>query len=110
MTKSNDQISIKSNVDKFDEILRGLGERSATYGHPLNSFRRIDQIKDAVRECPDAALRHALEMIGVKMSRLVVTPDHFDSWVDIAGYARAAVMILDAYFEYASNSKKGEPK
>ena len=94
----------QSNVDKFDEILRGLGERSATYGHPLDSFRRVAQIKQAVSACPDAALRHALEMIGVKMSRLVTTPNHFDSWVDIAGYARAAVMILDAY------PKKGRPK
>jgi hypothetical protein len=26
-------------------------------------------------------------MIAVKMSRLIKTPEHEDSWVDIAGYA-----------------------
>jgi hypothetical protein len=34
-------------------------------------------------------------MIADKMARLCHSPTHFDSWLDIAGYARTAVMMLD---------------
>jgi hypothetical protein len=34
-------------------------------------------------------------MIGVKMARLCTTPDHLDSLIDIAGYARTIAMIHD---------------
>lgn len=33
-------------------------------------------------------------MICVKIARLIQSPDHLDSWVDIAGYARVAVMAM----------------
>jgi hypothetical protein len=48
-----------------------------------------------IASCPDEPLGQALAMIGVKMARLAHNPDHLDSWIDIAGYARCAVMILD---------------
>lgn len=34
-------------------------------------------------------------MICVKLARLIHSPDHVDSLVDIAGYARCACMIID---------------
>jgi hypothetical protein len=71
------------------------GDRLKFYGHPLDDFNRAALIKLAVRECPNVAIKHALEMIGVKMARLVQTPNHVDSVIDIAGYARTIVMILD---------------
>ena len=37
----------------------------------------------------DADMREALELIAMKMSRIVHgNPNHLDSWDDIAGYAR----------------------
>jgi len=84
-------------TDKFDEQLTGLvnKERQAAYGHPLYHFQRTANMKKELRHCEDAELRHVLEMIADKMARLCETPDHFDSWIDIAGYARTAMMVMD---------------
>jgi hypothetical protein len=48
-----------------------------------------------VDECADAELREILGMIVTKVVRLVQTPTHLDSWIDIAGYSRCGVMLLD---------------
>jgi transposase-like protein len=69
--------------------------RGEVYDHPLDNFTAINKIKEAVSDCPHPQIRHALEMIGVKMARLCNTPDHLDSILDIAGYAKTIVMILD---------------
>lgn len=84
-------------TEAFDNKIRGLvnEERQADYGHPLDHFVIASRIKTALQTCPDPALRHALEVIADKMARLCHNPEHFDSWIDIAGYARTAVMIMD---------------
>ena len=75
-------------TDTFDKKLSGLinHDRMTDYGHPLDHFKISAQIKTAIFSCPDAELRHALEMIADKMARLCHSPTHFDSWLDIAGY------------------------
>lgn len=70
-------------------------ERGSAYGHPKDDFSRAARIKAVVAECADPLARHALEMIATKMARLIHTPDHTDSWVDIAGYARTGIMATD---------------
>lgn len=70
-------------------------QRGAVYGHPLDDFNRAHRLKTVLSEMPDAELRHALEMVAVKMARLINTPDHLDSWDDIAGYARCGRMIIE---------------
>lgn len=70
-------------------------ERGAVYGHPAIDFDRAARLKAVVAEVPDARLRHALEMICVKMARLIQTPTHLDSWDDIAGYARCGRMVVE---------------
>ena len=90
----------------FDAALQQVTqERGKDYGHPLDDFRRVSLIKWAVSECRDDEVRHALEMIGVKMARLVETPDHLDSVIDIAGYARTIAMIHD---ERADRPEQGD--
>ena len=80
----------------FDDAIRTVTQdRGIEYGHPRSDFLRAQLIKQAVRDCPNPAVRHALEMIGVKMARLVFNPNHLDSVIDIAGYARTIAMILD---------------
>jgi hypothetical protein len=49
-----------------------------------------------VQECPDPQIREVLGMIMTKVARLVQTPEHLDSWIDVAGYARTAAMLLDS--------------
>tara|TARA_R110000803_G_scaffold184221_1_gene246572 strand:- start:233 stop:526 length:294 start_codon:yes stop_codon:yes gene_type:complete len=83
-------------TDEFDFFIKEITQkRGAIYGHPLDDFAIAQMIKDAVCSCPNTEVRHALEMIGVKMARLCTTPSHTDSVIDIAGYARTIVLILD---------------
>jgi hypothetical protein len=81
---------------EFDEAVASVTQRrGASYGHPADDFARVAKIAEVVRECDDPLIQHVLYMIAVKMCRIVETPDHLDSWIDIAGYARTAAMVMD---------------
>lgn len=81
---------------QFDAAIQTITQqRGGVYGHPADDFRRATALKAVVAECPNPLVRHALEMICVKMARLINAPDHLDSFIDIAGYARTGVMCLD---------------
>lgn len=83
--------------EQFDKEIADLtNRRGSVYGHPSTDFGRVARIKAALADCSDPRVRHVLEMIAVKMSRLVESPQHLDSWVDIAGYARTGTMLMDA--------------
>jgi hypothetical protein len=62
------------------------GERRTSYGGARENHERIAQIWSAVLRTPVTPEQVVLCMIGVKMARICTTPDHRDSWVDIAGY------------------------
>jgi hypothetical protein len=80
----------------FDRQIRLVTrDRGKVYGNPLDHFATIDTMKKAMSSCPHNGVRHALEMMACKMARLCETPDHFDSALDIAGYARVICMIND---------------
>jgi len=85
-------------TDQFDAALATITqERGAVYGHPHKTFDQIAVLQIMVVECPDARVRHALEMICVKLVRLCQdpTPANLDNVIDIAGYARTITMIWD---------------
>lgn len=85
---------------EFDAAIQRVTEqRGAVYGHPAVDFDRAARLKAVVQECSDPLIRHALEMICVKVARLIQTPSHLDSLIDIAGYARTASMVLDVQKE-----------
>jgi hypothetical protein len=86
-----------SATEQFDTALAGLvnRERGSVYGHPLDNFRRIAALQATTAECRDPEIRVALDNICVKLARLIETPSHIDSAIDVAGYARTIVMILD---------------
>ncbi len=84
----------KTILDEAGELVDG--PREAEYGHPADDFARVADAADALHLYPtDGPLSHALYMILVKIQRLVKTPDHHDSIVDIAGYARTYEKILE---------------
>lgn len=81
------------------------GERRQAYGHPLDDYsctadlftallHRAGKLKEHEKIEPALA---ALLMIAVKMSRLSGQPDHRDSIIDIAGYARCIELIHEEY-------------
>lgn len=76
------------------------GDRADTYGPPEQSFGRIADLLNAMgwrvyKESPDTsgivtrldAVDVALGLMQLKVSRIISSPDHEDSWVDAAGYA-----------------------
>ncbi len=66
-----------------------MEDRNSTYGSPSQDFTRSAEIASIILEHKITAGQIAKIMIAVKLSRLTHTPDHFDSWADIAGYAAA---------------------
>jgi hypothetical protein len=80
------------------------GDRAKVYGPPAHNFARIAALHTAylgllpaghVITTQDVAIMQIL----TKIARLIHTPDHRDSWVDIAGYAAAG---YDAVREVAA--------
>jgi len=72
------------------------GDRGEAYGHPADDFQKVVGAANALGVNPlSGPLHHSLYMVLVKISRLVQTPTHHDSIVDIAGYARTYEMVLE---------------
>jgi len=83
------------------DINKTLQEREKTYG----SFESFSEISQALKNTLRASDGHAnltnaqvesLDMIMHKAARILNgSPDHIDSWHDIAGYAQLVVDILE---------------
>lgn len=69
------------------------GEREDTYGGPEDNFTRIAALWTTLFGREFTASDVALAMAAVKMARLVVSPNHLDSYIDIAGYAACGYEI-----------------
>lgn len=70
-------------------------DRQDVYGHPYDDFRRVSELTSPIAQSTiDPRLKHALYMIQVKVARLLNSPYHHDSIVDIAGYANTYDMIV----------------
>lgn len=71
-------------------------DRQDVYNHPADNFQLIaDLTAPILKSNIDPRLRHSLYMVQVKVARLLNTPDHVDSIVDLAGYAQTYHMILE---------------
>jgi len=91
-------MSVRRATKKFDiAIQRVMQDRGKVYGNPADTFRQIQIMETMVSGCSDSAIKHALEMICVKLMRVAETPtvDNLDSVIDIAGYARCIAHIME---------------
>lgn len=77
------------------------GSRQSTYGHPAANFERTSLLWSAFLEArPIGAAGEivvadvASMMVLFKLARLLESPLHRDSWVDIAGYAAAGARAV----------------
>lgn len=89
-----------------DEVLQ---ERGSIYG----DFTRGSELEAAMMNiiCANHEIQTGKPMSAInkiffskiimKLSRLSVTPDHVDSWTDIAGYAR----LVEQHYEGNKNGK-----
>lgn len=66
------------------------GDREVDYGDASKNFARIARMWEVIFGHQVTLEQVHLAMIAVKMSRLVNSPGHQDSWIDIAGYAALA--------------------
>lgn len=77
------------------------GPRQAIYGHPSDDFQRTARLWTAYLgpRCPQGVTSADVPMLMMllKMARLMESPEHRDSCVDLAGYAAtyARVMRID---------------
>jgi hypothetical protein len=81
----------------LDEAKAVIDARGDHYGPPIENWTRIaslwnayleHKLKDGEKITP---LDHGLMMDLVKTARLIETPNHWDSYLDKAGYAAASV-------------------
>ena len=67
--------------------------REGAYGSPQENFERIAAIWNVIlagklgKEHEISAADVGMMMMGLKLARLIETPDHRDSAIDAAGYA-----------------------
>ena len=72
-------------------------ERMEDYGRPTTNYKRIASLWNAYFQASERKEFNendiVIAMILTKIARLIETPDHYDSWKDIAGYAAVAWSI-----------------
>ncbi len=84
---------------KADVVLAAASQiikkRGKDYGSAYENHERIAVIWTAILGYEVTASQVALCMAGVKMARLVQSPDNEDSWIDLAGYAALGSECVD---------------
>jgi hypothetical protein len=66
------------------------GDRNKNYGKPLTNHQRIAGLWSIFLETEVTPAQVAICMGLVKVARLIESPDHLDSFVDLAAYASIA--------------------
>lgn len=69
------------------DAMNAVSERGSSYGTVEENFDRIARLWTVLLGKDVTPGEVALCLAGLKMARLIQTPDHRDSWVDLAGYA-----------------------
>ena len=72
-------------LDKAKTLISG--ERAKDYGDAYLNHKRIAELWIPILDKDITVEQVYACMIAVKLSRLIETPDHEDSWIDICGYA-----------------------
>ena len=92
-------------AELLERALAAVNKRPKAYGPPEQNFERIarlwtDHLLNRYRETVVLDLVDvACMMILMKVARIEETPDHVDSWTDIAGYAACGAEVRGATIE-----------
>ena len=94
--------------DLLKAALDAVTVRGSAYGDAYTNHKRIADIWSVILEIKVRPDQVAPMMIGVKLARLVETPDHQDSYIDIAGYAATGSQVKDdekLTYNYLTNNE-----
>lgn len=83
-----------------------LKDRNATHGDPEDNFGRIAELWSAYKRVQFNATDVAAMMALMKVARIAQSPEHRDSWIDLAGYAACGAGI--ALQKHADEDQKAE--
>jgi predicted glycosyltransferase involved in capsule biosynthesis len=81
--------------DLLMSAIRVTNNRSGDYGDVYTNHERIAVLWTVIFGREVKAHQVAMAMAAVKLARLVETPDHQDSWIDLAGYAAIGSECID---------------
>ena len=84
----------------LQEALDTVEERQEVYGHPIIMAERVSSMffeMTGIDLSPGQCIQF---MMAMKLARLVETPDHRDSWLDLAGYVEVLDRLDDADTEF----------
>lgn len=70
----------------LSDAVNAVSERGSSYGTVEDNFNRIAGLWSIILNKKVTPAEVALCLTGLKMARLIQTPGHYDSWVDICGY------------------------
>jgi hypothetical protein len=75
--------------DKLLDTAKGLvnGSRAKDYGDAYENHERVAKLWSVILDKEVSVSQVYQCLTALKLARLIVTPTHEDSWVDIAGYA-----------------------
>jgi len=90
----------------LDACKVALNSRGQHYGKVLENHNRIAKIWSLIIGSEITEEQVALMMVGLKVARLIETPDHQDSILDIAGYAA----VMSECIEEKKSQIKTEPQ
>ena len=82
--KREERMKRKEILNKAESLVNG--PRAKQYGDAHENHARIAQMWSVLLDKPVTIQQVYQCMVAVKLARLIVTPDHEDSWVDICGY------------------------
>lgn len=77
----------------LEEALAAVSQRGQAYGAVLENFTDIAAIWTAILKLKVTPQQVAPCLVGLKIARLMHSPTHHDSCVDIAGYGACAAEI-----------------
>jgi hypothetical protein len=89
--------------EALDHVKGILNNRGEDYGDAFLNFERIAVMWSVLQNRPVSVLDVAQHFIAAKQARLVESPDHLDSWIDIIGYAALAIEMLGELDEQEDN-------
>lgn len=82
-------------VDALEAAIHAVEARGENYGDVRQNHQRIASLWSVVLGQDVTPEQVALCMTCLKVARLIETPDHEDSWIDIAGYGACGAEIAD---------------